>query len=711
MVPTRLSIVLFFATACCAACAPTVEVRSQAMSSVSQTASVEEPISAWIADLDSASWRVRESAMLALRNCATSNQNSVELLHLLRQELARPDLSYEAQKSMETLERLLLAKMRESGDLDSVEQIAAPRVSGSSPDVDLEALLSNNPAQRVAAQRRLLESLESPRGAYVAMIKLRLLLKNGVELPDDVQRLRALERIARRRWLELPDTPENALRCSTKQLEGWVARVAQTPMEEERLDEWRDLEGKLAVSCVVPPGNNALANDDCFFSPKTHRDDLAVWSSVRFLEDALACEKTASAARRAIEKRLARRANSPSGALTPAGEILLRYLLFLGRPCLAAEYWLEGRHCSSQILALGLAQHHDEATHSDVPTHFDDLGDGVVRCVSGRNLKPGLHPLFKAIAHPQDKAFFQLVELRSARQKLLYPLETESSGTNQDPLLAVSKRTLAESREENRLLTLDELILLPRLHPQAVSCHAGWLLETFDDVPLLPPNPPQEEVGDSSHIPTFETSFSPALMTPSATLPPSHHSSLCLILIDIGTKECAPALLRAMDQDKVRCTNSLRNVRIAHIAAFSVCMRDPWEGADAWLLALLNDNRPLISPVDTRRPSPMLRSRRKESPNWAFMSTTATPETSTHETNPADIESNGPNISGMAAGILCQKYNLPPSRYHLVEILEVPVGFERVPFRWMEFEDAKSAKRGIALLKQDILEIGTEKNP
>jgi hypothetical protein len=77
------------------------------------------------------------------------------------------------------------------------------------------------------------------------------------------------------------------------------------------------------------------------------------------------------------------------------------------------------------------------------------------------------------------------------------------------------------------------------------------------------------------------------------------HTVIAGVLLTVGTHEAVPALEKLARDERTQKPNHDNPFAIAWIAALAIAQRDPWPGADEWLLSLIDEKAPLVLNADT----------------------------------------------------------------------------------------------------------------
>lgn len=585
---------------------------------------ISQEMETWLRSLDNDSWVVRQDAEQNIRHALETPDSRAELLPLLHERLADSQLSFEARKVLSTLD----------SEWGKTAEVSSQVVSQSEVENALTEFLSETPAQRQAAAERLARWLELPQNTRLITRETRVWVLRETLSPDDLLRLELLERDARNAWLRA-DLQEIETVDKTR-LEELIRTLAAAPLAEEEVGESR-VEERTARTFVLFPGECPWGNDALrFLHPGIHSKEetrtlRCNWFALHELEDFMTVENFRPRVMEEIRNVLA----EESEERTPAGEILLKRVVFLNEPCLAAEYWNAQSQVSYQFLKVGVPQVHemeDFATGlTSNATQFDDLRENTVRCVRGKNLPPGVLPLNRVLAHPIQGSFFFLVPLDSPKKKLSYAEQTRDDGGKRFDY--VSQSTVESLLAENRRLTREEIDLLEViLEPDVSSAFFGELLQRFEDGELA---------GKSSVAITNAPEF----------LTLTHHMILCKYLAKSGTAAAVPGLMAAIQKNTIRTQQSVDIASLAYNALFEIALRDPWHGMEEWLESLLDSEDYLICP-DVPAPSPMV--------------------SSVDVTLDSDVTSvpcgDRLGIAEVAAGVLCQIRGISPEECGLEKI-------------------------------------------
>jgi len=504
----------------------------------------------WFAQLDSNSFQRRNQAWNELSTQAQTTETPVAFLHLVQKELQDSTLSFEAQERLEILESTLEKRLK--SEPQTAEESVPPSTGPANPSV-WQMLTAESPVKRNLAEREIRFLIRNGQKLSQILNQLREIIVQDSLSTDDRLRVWKLEQLARQKWLENADFQ---LEISETQLKESVKFLTAAILPEDRLVPWMNFDERTRTTFSIsiyedPFGGDGLQFLD-FEDYKTgKREGLKIWRTVQLLEDALVCEKTRERILKFIQESLA------SESVTPTGTILLKRLQFLTVPCMAAEYWLHGTLYRAQILQIGVPQNCGMGV-----SFFDSSTDETAHCQQGTNLATRDYVWETAIRHPNQRdAFFHLVPLKTVESKLLYASRIVENPERRLRLISEKTlRNLPESDEEKR----DLVELLCDLDVAIASRKAGeWLLE-------------------------------PAMK--------NFEPEICAFLLEKGTKEAVPGLLRRLEGEPILKENH----RVDWLAALAIAERDPWDGVDTWLKEAQKQNIPLEERPLAENNSPMV---------------------------------------------------------------------------------------------------------
>lgn len=323
-----------------------------------------------------------------------------------------------------------------------------------------------------------------------------------------------------------------------------VGETAAPQIENQQIEAWID----------------ALAAAD----GASEAEHLRADNAQRQLLDLLARDDQLQRVKKSLEARLAAEPSEAARARITA-------LVDWTRPAMVAEYWHEGHHTSIQYLLVGIPSHPERAQRA---SHFDRCDDHKAHCVSGNSLSPGDWPVGVFFPHPLNvESMFHLVNLPTPRRRMAYDYEVQRDERLR--LAELTEHTLQLLLAAKRPLDEREIVMLRFLEPHAVSRFAGKYLLAVPDAPVAP--------------------LISADITMDLRMYGSRHGLLCHLLIERGTHEAGPGLMRACLENKVLAPTDVAPYCLPWIASLAICERDPWPQADAWLEQLLSRQKALAS--------------------------------------------------------------------------------------------------------------------
>lgn len=457
-----------------------------------------------------------------------------------------------------------------------------------------KALLNQLVSDEYIARLRAEEVIQQQAHQGLAAPWLRLLRRHLMEqtlMLDDTMRLLRLEDSLRKVWLfSLESGKSYELDYKPEEIEEWKKRLAESQLNPILLESLSGLDQKIKQPWMVEPGESPWGKIEFLSSQAEHQNTQIelrqCWLALRSIEDMLAAEFRPSEMNSWL-------VSERSKTHSAAGEIFLKHLEILFRPCVASEYWTDHHHLSSQIVIIDVPQK-DPNNTDDHATAFSQLTKTTVRCVDGYNLNRGVHPLERAIRHPKHpEAFFYINSLASPRQKLLYPFQTTERQKREK---AVVENTLKPCMEKKEL-TEDQYFLLERMEPSQTSIFVARMLNEFPNATHL--------LG--SQVNQVQNQ---KLLPNSGSL----YELLCQYLIKCGTKEAIPGFLQAVRDGKMKGFKEPYDLE--NMVLLSIASRDPWDGAEDWLKERLQSTQYLVKiPQEEESDSPMQMSKPKSNPN------------------------------------------------------------------------------------------------
>lgn len=502
--------------------------------------SVQAEVAVLIGQLDAERYETRQAAAERLRGLAADPRVRSVLAGEIARILVAPNTSFEVRRTLENLLPLLPAPAL----------LPPPGATPGEVDRLVDQLEAAEFGQRTSAQQRLEWLAGDPRSAALVLLRTKERLSRQDLALDGRRWLEAVYKRARRAWL-----------ASDPKL--WPL----PPPAQTQVAQWIE---QLVQSAGREAGASSLVQEGAF----------------RELRDALAWDEEVPRIRQALEAALARPGLSPQAAER------LRKLLELTRPAMVAECWgrlspqLPTRLVGTQWLVVGVPS---LGPGAERPSHFDRIDDQWAHCISGQNLSPGDYPVGVAFPHPKQPGYlFQLVNLTSPRRLMAYEYECEMPKSTR--LAALSQRTFRWMRARRQPLSAAELSMLRLLDREEVSRFAAALLEAVEDEP----------------IPEAEQARLPEAAWPAGALGEdwamgrgrvgaiSRHGMLCVILVQEGTPQAVPALLQAIQAQRLLPPRPQAPYRLDALAVLAIAARHPSPESDTWLGALLAHTEPLV---------------------------------------------------------------------------------------------------------------------
>ncbi len=500
--------------------------------------SLRAEVEALIGQLDSERYEARQAAAERLRQLAGDPQAARVVAGEVSRILVAPNTSFEVRRTLETLLPLLPAP----------PDLPPPAVTPAEIDRLVDQLEAAEFGQRTSAQQRLEWLAGHPQSAGLVLLRTKERLSRENLGLDARKWLEAVYKQSRRAWLA--SDPKS-----------WTL----PPPGEAQVAEWIE-------QLLQPAGAKA--------------NPFVLERAFRELRDALAWDEHVPRIRQALEAALAR-----PGLPFQATE-RLRKLMELTRAAMVAECWgrisphLPTRLVGTQWLVVGVPS---LGPGAERPSHLDRIDDQWAHCVSGQNLSPGDYPVGVAFPHPKQPGYlFQLVNLTSPRRLMAYEYVCEMPRAAR--LAELSRRTFRWMLARGQPLSAAELSMLRLLDRVEVSRFAAVLLERVEDQP----------------IPEAERARLPDAAWPAGALgedwatgrgrvgSPSRHGMLCEILAQDGTPEAVPALLRAIQAQRILPPRPGAPYRLDALAVLAIAARHPSPDSDAWLGALLGRTEVLV---------------------------------------------------------------------------------------------------------------------
>lgn len=289
---------------------------------------------------------------------------------------------------------------------------------------------------------------------------------------------------------------------------------------------------------------------DTLASTDNERNALAIRTARRELLDHLMRDELVDDIETLLTERL------QAGTLSRQANNRLLELKEWCIPSLVAEVWSDRALLTIQLLQVGVPQHPFGAANI---TLFDRVDDQKAHCVSGNSLQPGDYPVMEAIPHPSSPGpMFHLTNTPNPRRQMAYRYRLQSQ-SEEERLKEITARTLANWIDARKSINERQILLLGALDPATVSKRIGEYFMVVDDR--------RSEVAAEGFFPDDTR----------------HFAKLCIVLGNIGTREAAPGLIKAIEKDRF-LPPSAGEERLEWAALLAIAARDPWEGLDAWLL-------------------------------------------------------------------------------------------------------------------------------
>ena len=225
-------------------------------------------------------------------------------------------------------------------------------------------------------------------------------------------------------------------------------------------------------------------------------------------------------------------------------------------PSLVAEVWSDRSLVTIQLLQVGVPQHPFGAANV---TLFDRVDDKKAHCVSGNSLQPGDYPVMEAIPHPSSPGpMFHLTNTPTPRRQMAYRYRLQAQ-SEEERLQEITARTVKQWIAARKSINERQILLMGTLDPATVSRQIGEYFLAVDDR--------RSEQAAEGFFPDDTR----------------HFAKLCIVLGNIGTREAAPGLLKAIEKDRF-LPPAAGEERLEWAALLAIAARDPWDGLDAWLL-------------------------------------------------------------------------------------------------------------------------------
>lgn len=502
------------------------------------TAAVDESADAdvgrLIDELSDDDYEARQHATQRLVELATKVEGREHLARLLRAAADKADTPFEARCEIEQLAK----------SLPQVKAETPEKVSEADLDRLMEMLDGETYGERIGAAARLAALVERPSFACRIIERLTPLRRNPTLSRQTRDRLEPIWEKAQLVWLSSDP--------STWQ---W------SKVDDEQLNHWLELLGR---PLPPPPAERSLQEARARLERKrrlAQRDTAQADLLALLVRD----DQTARV-KAAIDEQLA------AGHFDEDAHERLTELADWARPWLAVELWTERKVTSVLEAPLGVPFQPPMAPKE---TLFDRTDGRVVHCVSDAALAPRDYPLGVLFPHPsflKSDSQFVIFNLPTPRSRLAYHYQLKNHRDQRLP--ALSTLTLARLANEKRPLKQAELLMLPSLDAHAVSRFAGRYLLAVGDPP--PPDKQQQEQAGRG----------------------SPYESVCNMLVEIGTHEAVPGILKAIDAGALK-KPAAKPARQPYgdwrwVAVLAILASDPGPDAKRILPNLITRTDPLV---------------------------------------------------------------------------------------------------------------------
>ncbi|HET6883293.1 MAG TPA: hypothetical protein VFI31_24195 [Pirellulales bacterium] len=502
-----------------------------AVAGESSTETSATSIGRLIAELNDDDFDVRQQASEKLADLARQPRHREELAGAVRASLNGPGLGYEARRQLERLSR----------DLPPAKVAAAPEVTDDELDRLVAGLDGDTYADRIGAAAQLASLAERPGLACRISERLR-----------PIRRMPTLSRQTRERVEPLWERAQLAWLSSDPAAWQW------SPVEQEQIEHWLDL-----LTRPLPPQAETASREETRARLERKRRLAGRDVAKEELLALLARDDQTARTKAAIDQRLA------GGRIDDEARRLLRELADWTLPWLAIEIWTEAKLTSVLELIVGVPF---QVPMAPRPTLFDRIDGRQAHCVSDAVLRPGDYPVGVLFPHPspiRSDAQLVLYHLPTPRARLAYHYRLKGDRDRRFPEL--SERTLVRLAGEKRPLKQAEFVMLASLEPHAVSRFAAKYLATVGD-PTPVDKLREEHAGRGSP-----------------------HSSLCNMLVEIGTHEAVPGILEAIRTGKLAKPADPSSPNWPWVAVLTILASDPGPDADRILPVLIPRTDPLVA--------------------------------------------------------------------------------------------------------------------
>ncbi|HVA48364.1 MAG TPA: hypothetical protein VNH11_18500 [Pirellulales bacterium] len=483
-----------------------------------------------IRSLDDDAYETRQKSMTGLKRLAADAKHRDAVARAVRAALDDGSTSYETRCRLRRLATAL-----------PTVTIAPPRdISDEELDRLIQQLDGDTYAARTGALARLETIVERPGNACRVVERLRPRLRDPTFSRQTRERVQPVWDRAQLVWLS-----------SDPRTWRWPA------VEQEQIDRWIEL---LTRPLPPPVSEGSIQETRARLERKRRLAQREAAHSE--LLNLLARVDQTGRVKAALDARLA------AGHVDDDARQRLAELAGWVRPWLAVEAWTERKLASIVESPLGEEYH---APGAAKPTLFDRLDDRRAHCVSDGVLKPGEYPVDVLFPHPfilRSDTQLVVVNLPTPRTRLAYHYQIKADRDARLPEL--TERTLNRMAAEKRPLKYTELVMLPSLDAHAVSRFAGQYLQTVGD----PPQTDRQRLERAG------------LGCP--------HVNLCNMLVEIGTYEAVPGILKAIKAGKLAKPTPRAPENWPWIATLAILASGPGPDGERILADLLDRTDPLV---------------------------------------------------------------------------------------------------------------------
>lgn len=492
--------------------------------------SADDQVPQLIAGLNDDDYAVREQSAAELLKLAADPARRDAVARQVQVALGRFDTSYEARCQLERLARVL-----PPAKVEPPADIADDEL-----DRLIDELDGDTYADRMGAVVQLQTLVERPGIACRVIERLRPRLRGPAFSRQTRERVQPIWDRAQLVWLSSEPRTWRWSQIEPEQIEQWVDHIAR-PLPPP------------ATKGTIQDTRARLERSRRLMERETAHSDLL---------NLLARDDQTGRAKSAIDARLA------AGHLDDDARQRLTDLANWARPWLAIETWTERKLANVVEVPVG-----DEfqVPKAAAPTLFDRLDERQAHCVSDGVLRPGDYPVGVLLPHPsvlRSDSQLVLVPLPTPRLRLAYHYHLNADRDAQLPEL--TERTLSRLAAEKRPLKYTEFVMLPSLDPHAVSRFAGKYLQAVGDPP-----------------PTDRQRLERAGLG-------SPHANLCNMLVEMGTHEAVPGILKAIESGKLPKPTAKVPENWPWIAVLAILASDPGPDGKRILSSLLDRTDPLV---------------------------------------------------------------------------------------------------------------------